>query len=343
MAAENKNIRLGLPYINNVKIVAMTLAINLLCVVASMAFHSVDLEALLTDAAFFGMITAIIDTFYIKRRVDQLARKGALPARVPQNRMMEHLPQNPLALALIIGMAFAVLTPVFNALLFLFFGFTSLSFPQFLVWRMVYTWIFSAKIVELCILRYTQNDYQNNFTAVQGGGGEVKDPMPHISTLKNYFHTITEDFGFNLVVGLVTGGTVISGTSVIIFPTTRSGIVISAVILGFLVCAQMVYPVSREIWEGVQTGSIPQVPEQHPWIAKLPASPRKFTLALILPVLGSITLILWSILTFFNLEALNFFQYFVIRTACVWLLTQGVVKLSILRFTPKPEKTVTRK
>jgi len=80
-------------------------------------------------------------------------------------------------------------------------------------------------------------------------------------------------------------------------------------------------------------GSIRAIGTEDRRISWIPASPSKFALTLLLPVMGVSLLAFWSIFTFFGFETLDFFQFFVIRMLFVSLLTKPVVRLAVLRYT----------
>ncbi|WP_323398447.1 hypothetical protein [Eubacterium aggregans] len=308
--------------------------INLVVVILFLYGHNLSERSILIDAACFGVSTTFIDTLYIKHRIDELAQQGALPDQAPTSVILAHLPQNPMLLALIIGSMFAIITPILNGVVFSFFAIHTFEFPQFLAWRLLYSIVVSAKIVECVILRYMQPNYLHTFEKEQTGSDIVKNPLPRLQTFSNLFDTVVNDFGFNLIVGFFMGGVILDGAMVIILPTAQKSIIISALILSVIVSLKMVYPVAREIQEEVDAGRIPRRKYNYPsWYVGVFGSPKRFTLILFIPVALAAMIMLWGILTFFHFEVLNFFQYFVIRTACVTVITKCTVALALRVFT----------
>jgi len=323
----------GLPYINNLRIILLTVLINLAAVFIFFFGRPLTLSGILLDAGICGVTTSFIDVFSVRSRIQKLRREGLLPGEVPRSRLMARLPRNPLLLAIAFGAVFGLITPLANAAVIRFFEIDAFPFARFAVWRILYSTVLSAKIVELAIFRYVQPDCAGGLDAPQRGTEKVRDPLPRLSTFKQWFNTITDDFGFNLLVGLMLGGTIVRDHSVIIPPTTRSGIAISALILGVIVTARMAYPIAKSMRDAREAGGLPVSEAKDRRVSWIPASPAGFALVLLLPILGASLLAFWAILTFFGFEVLDFFQYFVVRMLFVSLLAKPVVKLAALRYT----------
>ena len=323
----------GLPYIDNIPIILLTALINL--AVAFIAYYGrpLTLGDILVDAGICGMTTSLIDVFIVHFMVGRLRAQGRLPREAPQSRLMRRLPRHPLALALVFGAVFALFTPLLNALVIRFFHIDTFTFARFAVWRVIYTTLLSTKIVELAVLRYVQPDCARASDAPQLGAQPVKNPLPRMSTFKEWFNAIRNDFGLNMLIGLALGGTIVRDQHVVIVPTTRAGIVISASILGVIVTASMAYPIARSMRAARTTGALPTAQAENRWVGWLPASPALFALALLVPIMLIASLKFWAVFTFFGFEDMNFFQYFVIRMLFTTLLTKPVVNLAILRYT----------
>ena len=147
------------------------------------------------------------------------------------------------------------------------------------------------------------------------------------------FDTMVNDFGFNLVIGLLTGGAaVLADKSVIIYPTTRSGIVLGGLILGVIVSLRMVASVVKSIAATRDAGTLPALEKRNPWVAWIPETPMLFTLTLMPVIMALSAVVLWAVLTFFGFDVLNFFQFFIVRTIYVSLLTKPVVWLAVYRY-----------
>ena len=238
-------------------------------------------------------------------------------------------------LILLFSAAFSLIMFIFSLAVVWFFGIKTYTFPRFLVWKLVYSTILSIKICELSTLRYVQADCAKPGDPPQTGIQAVKNPLPKKDSFKNLFDTLVNDFGFNMLFGLFVGGTVIYEQNVVIPATTRSGIIIGGCVLGIVVCVRMVLPVATQIKALRDTGALP-VLEKRTWVSVLPEKPVRFMLSLLLPVMLVTAAVLWCVLTFFGFETLNFFQFFVIRTIYVFLLSKPVAMLSVMRYCQPP-------
>ena len=323
----------GLPYINNILIIFVVASINLVIVSFFFLGKPITLQAILVDACICGVTTACIDVFYVFRRIKRRSLHGGLPADVPQSKFMAAMPQNPLWLSLIFGVVFGLFAPLFNMIIIRFYAIETYTFARFLVWRLVYSCVLSAKIIELAILRYVQPDFVSLSGIKQQGTDAVKNPLPRISTFQQWYHTIVEDFGFNLLFGLLLGtGAIIRDNHVIIPPTTLRGIVLSSLISGIIITARMVYAVAKSIRAIRENGQLPVAEKENKWVSWLPASPVRFALVLLLPVMALSLLTFWSVLSFFGFETLNLVQFFFIRILYTSLLSRLVAKLAMLRY-----------
>lgn len=331
-------LRRGLPYADNLPVVLLTAAINLACVFIFYYGREIDLKGVLTDSFYCGVITPFINVFVIGSCVARLRALGSLPAAVPVNALMMRLPKNKFLLALLFAAVFGPLTPLVNLALIRFYGITNFGFAQLALWKVVYSCLLSAKIIELTILRYVQPDCGTAREREQHGAGAVKDPLPRVSVFKEWFNTVTDDFGFNMLSGLLFGGTVIEGYNVIIPPTARSGIAITSVILGLIVAARMAYPVAKNIKAAADAAGPPEAgAPRNRGLSLLPAAPWKFALALAIPIILASFAVFWSVMAFFRFDELNFFQFFLIRVIFVSLLSKAVVRLAIRRYFSPPD------
>ena len=319
----------GLPYVNNFRIVFLTVAVNLACVLAFFCGAEVARPMIVSDACICGAVTSFIDVFAVHRLMKGLRAQGKLPSKVPHSRLMAALPQNPAALAAILAALFGVLTPLANDLLLRFYEIESLTFAQFALWRISYSTALSAYIVQIAIFRYVQPDCGDS-GAPQTGASEVKNPLLRVPAFKEWLNSVTDDFGFNMALGLLLGGTVIRGKDVIIAPAALAGIHYSAIALGLIVTARMVYPVAQKTLGLGGSGAQAVQPGGRP-ILRLPLSPAKFALVLLPPLMAGTYVFFRAVMTFFGFETLNFFQFFVIRSIWTALLTNAVVKRAVWR------------
>ena len=332
-ARKGKDWTIGLPYVDNARTVCITVGINLAVAFLFFFGRPITLRSILLDASICGVITSFIDVPTVLWRIKRLRPLGRLPKNIPESALAMRLPRNPLLLSLLLGVLFGAVTPLFNFLIIRFYEVSTFSFTGFALWRILYTCFLSAKIVEIAVFRYVQPDCASETNGImQHGDDAVKDPLPRVSTFKQWFNTVTDDFGFNVLVGLLLGGTLVQDHNVIIAPVYRSGIAISALILGIIVTTRMVYPLAKTIKEGRDSGQLPTAVDACRWVAWLPRPPAKFALALLLPVIVSSMAVFQAVFSFFGFEVLDFFQFFFIRTLFVSLLSKGVVRLALLRY-----------
>lgn len=337
-----KSPKLGeaLPYINTLPTVGVTLAINLVMAFVFNFGREINLYSVLTDAVICAIITSIINVLLTRSAVKKLREGGMLPAEAPASAFMQRLPRNPALLILVFSVVFALIMFVFTFAIMRFYEIETYTFPRFLVWKLVYSAILSAKICEFATLRYVQPDCKTQDEPVQTGAQTVKNPLPRRENFKNLFDTVTDDFGFNMLVGIFLGGTIIYEHNLIIPPTTRSGIVIGGCILAIIISVRMVLPIATEMKKLRDTGALP-VMEKRTWVARLPEKPSRFMLTLMLPIMLVSAVVLWAVLTFFGFETLNFFQFFIIRTIYVSLLSKPVSLLAVLRYCQSGATTTT--
>lgn len=330
LSPEEKPARL--PYINHARPVLLTVAVNAAAVFIFLWGKPLTFWIIMADASICGVITSFADVFAVSGSIRKLRSRGTPPKEAPRNRLIGMMPRNPLLFAIALAVAFGLLSPLFNAFIILFYGIKEFSFAPFLVYRLIYTCVLSAKITEIAVLRYAQPDCASAADITAPGAETVKDPFPRVSTLKQWYNTVTDDFGFNLLFGLLAGGTVIQGSLVIIPPVTLDGIAISALILGVIVTARLAYPVAKSMRELRENGGLPLSGTYDKRIGWIPYSPAKFALVLLLPIVAASLLVFWAVLSFFGFAVLNFFQFFFIRMLFVSLLTKPVVRLAISRY-----------
>jgi hypothetical protein len=91
-------------------------------------------------------------------------------------------------------------------------------------------------------------------------------------------------------------------------------------------------PIANNILAGIQNGAVPAFEKPIPWLKHLPSKPWLLALALCFPIILLTTGVYSLILSFFNFQSLNFFQFFFIRTAYTAVLVKGLVWLILLRY-----------
>ena len=329
-------LRLGLPYVDNLPLITLTAAVNLLCMFLFFYGKKIDLRNVLEDSFICGVITSFIDVFFVASRVKALAVRGELPPSMPVSRMMMRLPANKFYLSLIFALFFGVSTLLVNLAFIKFYGITDFDFPRLSVWKVIYSCVLSAKVAELAVLRFVQPDVPETVSVEQCGTGVVRDPLPRISVFREYFNTVAGDFGFNMIVGLILGGTVVEGGRVIIMPVQRSSIAATSVVLGAIVAACMICPVAESVKSALDASRIERTRTSGTALRMLPYTPWKFALSLLLPVIILAFCFFWSVMTFFGFETLDFFQFFLIRALFVSLLSKAVIRLAAARYMQCP-------
>lgn len=322
--------KIGLPYINSARWILFVALLNLIMAFCFQFGRPITKEVVLLDAAICGITTSFINVAYGNYAIRRLRRAGELPKVVAQSRMMQKLPKNPILLMVILAVFFSMIMVMASNVIIWFYHIQTYAFPQFAVWKVIYSTILSAKILEVVVLRFVQADCAKQDEPEQNGEETIKNPLPKAESFQNLFNTIVDDFGFNMLIGLLFGGTILVGQDVVLLATTRSGIVISAFILGVIVTFRMVFPVAKNIRQQYEAGMLSKLPQKIPIIASIPRKPIHFTLVLLVPIVVLSIVVFWSVLTFFGFEELNFFQFFVIRMLFVTLLTKPVINLAAL-------------
>lgn len=324
-----------LPYINNARLILLTVGINFLADFYMLFSEQISKSQLLTDAAVFGAVTAVIDTFAVRYLLKKMYLKGNLPAEPLQNRWINCLPQNPFLLASVLAGTFAFLAWLFNSATLAFFERKALLPTEFIVWKLIYAVWFSAFMVRLLIYRYAQPGVFGTDIRQQGSA-EMQEIFPPVSTFKEQWNAMLSDFGLNMIMGLIFGATVINpDRSLTIYGAAGDGIVCSALIYAAIVMVLMVYPVIKKIYEVAVSGEI-AIPAARPNIlARFPRSPWGNTLIAFIPVALISVTFLWSIFAIFHFDTLNFFQFFVLRLILITILTELIVWYATARYSQK--------
>ena len=128
------------------------------------------------------------------------------------------------------------------------------------------------------------------------------------------------DFGLNLILGLCLGGVIVQDHSVVILPVTAEGVTISGSVLGAVITWLVIWPAAKAVWQGTEAVQTSRLP--------LPGAPLHFAAALMLPVMVLAAVFFKAVFCLFSFSALDFFQFFCIRTAFVALLLRPVVWLA---------------
>lgn len=332
MTNEQKKMRL--PYMNNATAILITIGINLAIMFIINWGKSFNLEDIILDAAICGVVTSFVNVIFVRRFVQKAVKNKTLPANLPVSKLMMWLPQKPVLFATLCALFFGILTPLINGVIFKFYDFETLLFGQMLVCKLVYSCFLSAKILEVAIYRYVQPDVTGiNPAADAPPSPLVKQPIPRISYFQELYNSWLTDFGMNMVMGLILGGTIITADDyVMIAPTLLSGVAISGPISGIIITFMTVPSIAKGIINSVNNGAIPRRSKRNRWLAGLPENRWLLAVSLCLPIILITTTVYYAVLTFFNFQSLNFFQFFFIRTAYTAILVKGLVPLILFRY-----------
>lgn len=326
---KQSNRLIVLPYLNRWPILAGVALINVIFALLP-ALWGLSHASILQDAAICGATTALICTYASWSALKKAGARGELPTQVPISPLLQKMPASPLGFSLVSAGAAMVAMPLLTELLLRFYAIKSYSLLRFAVWKVAYSCVLAAKMTELIILRFTQPDCAPTGKQPQTGSAVVKNPLPQGHYFKNLFNTVSADFGFNLILGLLLGGTQIKDTHVVLLPTTRQGIVMSGLILGIIVTFRMAYPIAKQIFASA-IAPAPAALKCLGCIKRLPQTPFGFSLALLPAVMLVSPFVFWLAFALFDFRQLDFFQFFIVRSLYVWLITKPVLKLAILR------------
>ena len=323
----------SMPYINRLNTIALTVGINVVCVLLSFGFRKTITESnFLINIFICGFLTTLIDAIFARIYLHRLRRAGRLPPVAPTSRLIRLLPKNGVLLVAILGVFFGFASYGVNWLLIRFYEITEYTLWRIVVWQTLFACGLSSVVMQLVVLRMVQPDCALPDQPEQHGGVEILDPRPRFDGLSRWFNTVTSDFGFNMVVGLLFGGVTVLEKKVVIYPTTLKGIGLSSVILGLIVLLRMVRPVTKSIAKMRQRDELPLYEKPNPFLNWLPKTYGMLTLALALPTVLVSFLVISGVLTLFDFQVLDFYQYFIIRTIYVAILTKAVVALAVARY-----------
>ena len=117
----NRITRPSLPYLNNLRSIFITVAVNfLLVLIFNFKMAHYDVYALALDSVICGMLTAIIDVLIVDFGVKKAWREGTVPEEVPTNSFIMRLPKHPVLLMIIFGFIASIACVMINCGLFLF-------------------------------------------------------------------------------------------------------------------------------------------------------------------------------------------------------------------------------
>lgn len=234
--------QISLPYIDNAIAVLITLAINIGVVFLFNYPKGINYSGIIWDSMICAIITTIVNMGIVYPKLKKIRANGMMPVNVPESKLMQRLPKNPIILGVIYAVVFAVVMVCINALITWFFGIQNMTFLPWIIYKLIYATVLSIKIVEYCIFRYVQPDWANSNAAAPVGKeadmkkNPVKNPLPKISLFKEMYGAVTGNLALNIIFGSFLGGAVAQPDgSVVIYPTTVEGIPITGLIFGLIV------------------------------------------------------------------------------------------------------------
>lgn len=323
-----------LPYLNNTSIILITVAINLAIFLVTGWGRSFDLTFILIDGAICGIVTALLDVFWVHHYVDLAKKNRALPTNLPISRFIMQLPKNTYLFALLCALLGGLLTPLFNSIIFNYYAFDVLFFAQMLVLKLIYSYFLSAKIVEVAILRFVQPDLTDQIVNRE----EItvtpsRHSAPRVTYFQQLFNNWMTDFGLNMFRGLIIGTTIVTSNNyVLIAPTLLRSVDTTGFISGIIVTFMTVPSISQEIIYSIDSGKTKPLKEANPYVAWLPKNRWLLTFLLCLPIIVLTIVVYYVVMSFFGFESLSFFQFFFIRIAYTTMLVKVLVPLIIFRY-----------
>ncbi|MBU9889109.1 MAG: hypothetical protein KTQ49_04490 [Candidatus Omnitrophica bacterium] len=151
--------RPSLPYLDNLRGVLITVAINFILVwAANFGMAPYNVYAVALDAAICGVLTAVIDVLIVRAGMKKARAAGIVPREVPVSHLMMKFPKGTFGFMLALGAAASVVCIAVNCGLFLFYGFERWTFWQFMLYKLAYSLVLSERLISLTILRLVQKD-----------------------------------------------------------------------------------------------------------------------------------------------------------------------------------------
>ena len=325
---------------NNISAIGVTLVINLVTGFLFSRVVDITLINILWESLICVFVTTFINIWIVNGNFKKIRVTNTIPVQVPVSKLMQRLPKNPVALGAVFILAFGVLTVGLNALVLRFFGISAMTLVSWMAYKLLYTTILSAKILEYAIFRYLQPDCTEAAASVQiqteSDSTPVRNPLPKINMFKEIYVSVTGNIAMNIIFGTALGGAVIDAAgNVIIYPTTVQGIPITGLILGLiigiLVTNGVVNGVTMAILAIPDGGGEPPPPDKcFTWMPK-----RKIPLICLVSVcvMAFSAVALWALMKLFGLSIMNFYQFTIFITLYASLLSKPLSGLLIRRCT----------
>jgi len=303
--------KLRLPYVDNAQPILITLVINIAVTFIYFWPEGVVFFDVIQDTVICVVITVVINLLMVYLRMKKLRAKGALPSQVPESKLMQRLPQNPVALGFLYTIFFGLVAVGLNALILWFFGMDTMAFIPWMTYKLIYVTVLTIKVVEYCIFRYVQPDWAGAGSAGAAGADTasadaasantatdgkivskpVKDPLPKISVFQAMFGSVTSTIAMNIIIGTFAGGVFIAegGADVIIAHSTVEGLPITGFVFGFLTGLLTTNAIVKAVNSGIlasvserpegtgPAGSEEELAESAPAAPALPAPDKRFS------------------------------------------------------------------
>ena len=320
----------SLPYINNVWTVTITLLLNLL-LSWLLRLYQYEARDIIVDALICAILTVFIDVFVVRQGMQKAQAAGIIPEKVPVSKFMMLLPKNPWGLIAVFGLFFAVLCAGINYSIFTWYGFTSWTFGQFLLYKLVYSLILSERIVSLCIFRFVQPDCKRPaVNSAAPTSQPIKNPLPSLSGFQALVSTISANLALQLFSNPHVGDYVVRGD--------RS-IIVEGVIASIVTCFIVVGIITKTL-DGARANGEINVP-QNRFFMFFPRNRWLFAL-LCSCVTGPIAAGLFvGLFEIYGFSSWTFYEFFWAKMAYLLVLGKILVAFTLLRFT-QPDVTTTR-
>jgi len=332
-----KNV--SLPYVDNAKAILITVIINIGVIFLFNWPGGVTYQGVIWDSLICAFVTVLLDMWIVYTALKKIRDGKGMPSQVPVSPLMQALPQNPFALGLIYAVVFGAYIVGINAGILYFFGIQSMSFAPWMIYKLIYATLLSAKIVEYCIFRYIQPDWANaenanTNTQTTSNIKPIKDPLPKISIFKEMYASVTGSIATSIIIGTALGGVKIgAGSSVVIAPTTVEGIPITGLVFGLITGILVTKAVLKELDTIIiASGSaMAEATVSDKWFTWMPV--RKVTLMIFVCfcVMVFSAVALWLIMTLFSISVMNFYQHIVFMTVYAAIISKSLSYLLVKR------------
>lgn len=334
-----------LPYLNSMKLVLLTVALNLVCAF----FFQFSLTNMLRlqmeiDGALSGALTALINTVVIYTIMSRRRAQGIVARQVPLSQGMQKLPASLGGLVAVNVVLFGAVGYGLSALFLRFFAVQILSVPHWLVLKLIFVCVLSAKIIEFVVLRLVQPDWQESYraTAQTKFQDQVRNPLPSGATAIACYKAVAANIAMNIVMGYLMGDVRLQmDQTLVVQPTNSIGMGITGIILGGLTAYLVTSSVLQELpswhaaWSEEEWARVSATQKGEFWLRLLPH--RNIPLRITVCVLSMLVsaLILPQLMRIIERPELNFLQFCVLITLYGSVLSKVLASLLVARCTRK--------